>query len=67
MEDGRPLDFLNNSKGKLVSIKTKDSKTLIEAQLISFDIHINLVIIRNGKLEFIKGDNVSSIRGEDKF
>lgn len=38
----RPLDLLNNSKGKEVLVYLKD-KT-ISGTLIAFDIHINLVL-----------------------
>lgn len=69
----RPLDFLNECKGKFVKVETKDMKT-IEGILIAFDIYINLVLdnaveIISKQFEdsksfgftFIKGDNVASI------
>ncbi len=58
----RPLDLLDSLKGTLVEIKVKDSKDLIKAQLIAFDIHINLVIMRDGQKEFIRGESVFSVR-----
>ncbi len=39
----RPLDLLNNSKGKEIMIEMKDGKQLV-GKLLAFDIHINIVI-----------------------
>lgn len=60
-EINRPLDLLNSLKGRLVEIKIKNSKETIKAQLLAFDIHINLVIMKDGKQEFIRGDEIVSI------
>lgn len=59
----RPLDFLNQLKGQLVEIQLKHDT--IEAELVTFDIHINLVVISEGKKLFLRGDSVISIRGVD--
>jgi len=39
----RPLDLLNESKGKEIMIELKDGKQLV-GTLLAFDIHINLVV-----------------------
>ena len=39
----RPLDLLNDSKGKEILIEMKDGKQLV-GTLLAFDIHINIVI-----------------------
>ena len=49
----RPLDLLNNSKGKEVLVQLKGEKQIV-GTLLAFDIHINLVLdnikeIENGK------------------
>ncbi len=43
MEIQRPLDLLNNSKGKNVLVILKNG-TKISGKLITFDIHLNLVL-----------------------
>lgn len=64
----RPLDLLNNSKGKEVLVQLKGDKQFV-GTLIAFDIHINLVldnvkelenneIKRNLGLNFLRGDTV---------
>jgi small nuclear ribonucleoprotein (snRNP)-like protein len=58
----RPLDFLNSQKGNKVVVKIKGQEKDEVGALISFDIHINLLIYKDdGSIEFIKGDNVISI------
>lgn len=58
----RPLDFLNAQKGNKVLVKIKGEEKDKVGALISFDIHINLLIYKDdGSIEFIKGDNVISI------
>lgn len=39
----RPLDLLNESKGKEILIELKDNKQLV-GTLLAFDIHINIVV-----------------------
>ncbi len=64
----RPLDLLNNSKGKEVLVQLKGDKQIV-GTLLAFDIHINLVldnikeiesgeIKRNIGLGFLRGDTI---------
>ena len=64
----RPLDLLNNSKGKEVLVHLKGSKQFV-GTLLAFDIHINLVlentkemddgeVKRNIGLTFLRGDTI---------
>ena len=64
----RPLDLLNNSKNKEVSVNLKGGKQFI-GTLLAFDIHINLVLdnvkeMENGEtkkslgLTFLRGDTI---------
>jgi small nuclear ribonucleoprotein len=64
----RPLDLLNQSKGKEVLIKLKNGKQIV-GKLLAFDININ-VVLENAKeiidsemktglgLTFIRGDSI---------
>jgi len=67
MED-RPLDALNQSKGKRVLVELKNGKQFL-GRLRSFDIHINTVLEEaeeheNGELKrkvgtaFLRGDTI---------
>ncbi|MBR9702224.1 hypothetical protein GOV13_04875 [Candidatus Pacearchaeota archaeon] len=64
----RPLDLLNNSKGKEVLVHLKGGKQFV-GTLLAFDIHINLVldnvkemedheIKKNLGLTFLRGDTI---------
>jgi small nuclear ribonucleoprotein len=64
----RPLDVLNNSKGKEVLVQLKGEKQFV-GTLLAFDIHINLVmdntkemqdgeLKRNVGLTFLRGDTI---------
>lgn len=64
----RPLDLLNNSKGKEVLVHLKGDKQFV-GTLLAFDIHINLVldntkeiqddkVRRNIGLTFLRGDTI---------
>jgi small nuclear ribonucleoprotein len=64
----RPLDLLNNSKGKEVLVYLKGDKQFV-GTLLTFDIHINLVLdnvkeMQNGELKrslgltFLRGDTI---------
>ncbi len=64
----RPLDLLNNSKGREVLVHLKGDKQFVGI-LLAFDIHINLVldstkemqngeIKRNVGLTFLRGDTI---------
>lgn len=68
----RPLDLLNNLKGKDVIITLKDADTII-GTLLAFDIHINLVIdgkdddpkIKKRRNLFVRGDMVVFVEALD--
>lgn len=69
MKIERPLDMLNNAKGKDVLINLKNGLS-ISGILIAFDININLVLDNAreiGNIEkkiglvFVRGDNVIHI------
>lgn len=64
----RPLDLLNNSKGKEVLVYLKGDRKFV-GTLLAFDIHINLVldnikeienneIKKNLGLSFLRGDTI---------
>jgi small nuclear ribonucleoprotein len=64
----RPLDLLNNSKGKEILVQLKTDKQLV-GTLLAFDIHINIVLdntkeMENGEvkrsigLTFLRGDTI---------
>ncbi len=64
----RPLDLLNQSKGKEVLIQLKGEKQFV-GKLLAFDIHINIVLdnakeVQNGEvkksigLTFVRGDTI---------
>ena len=64
----RPLDLLNNSKGKEVLVHLKGDKQFV-GTLLAFDIHINLVLentkeMQDGEvkrsigLTFLRGDTI---------
>ena len=78
----RPLDLLNQSKGKEVLIQLKSDKQFV-GTLLAFDIHINIVldnakemqggeVKKNIGLTFLRGDTIvfispaSSVSKEDK-
>lgn len=63
----RPLDLLNDLKGRKASITLKDKDTPLECTLIAFDIHINLVVkFKDSRYIFIRGENVVSIAPKNK-
>ncbi len=64
----RPLDLLNQSKGKEILVQLKSDRQLV-GTLIAFDIHINIVLDnakemqnnelkRNIGLTFLRGDTI---------
>jgi small nuclear ribonucleoprotein len=64
----RPLDLLNNSKGKEILVQLKNDKQLV-GTLLAFDIHVNIVLdsakeIEGGQvkrsigLTFLRGDTI---------
>ena len=74
MESDRPLDALNNARGKKVMVELKNGKQLI-GKLKAFDIHINVVlddveervdgqIKRKIGTAFVRGDTIILITPE---
>ena len=64
----RPLDVLNNAKGKEVLVQLKNNRQMV-GTLLAFDIHINVVLdnakemldqenTRNVGLTFLRGDTI---------
>ena len=64
----RPLDVLNNAKGKEVLVQLKNNRQMV-GTLLAFDIHINVVLDnakemlddetkRNVGLPFLRGDTI---------
>jgi len=64
----RPLDLLNNSKGREVLIQLKGEKQFV-GTLLAFDMHINVALdnakeVQNGEvkknigLTFLRGDTI---------
>ncbi len=64
----RPLDLLNNSKGKEILVQLKNNKQMV-GTLLAFDIHINIAldnakeieegeVKRNMGLVFLRGDTI---------
>ena len=64
----RPLDVLNNAKGKEVLVQLKNNRQMV-GTLLAFDIHINIVLDnakemlddetkRNIGLTFLRGDTI---------
>ena len=64
----RPLDVLNNAKGKEVLVQLKNNRQMV-GTLLAFDIHINVVLDnakeivdgeskRNMGLTFLRGDTI---------
>lgn len=77
----RPLDLLNNSKGKNILVYLKDNEK-VSGILLAFDIHINLVIDntriitneaktpdykeKNIGISFLRGDTIILISPGEK-
>ncbi len=71
MEAARPLDALNETRGKRVIIELKNGKQFI-GKLKAFDVHINVVLneaeekageqlLRKVGTVFIRGDTITII------
>jgi small nuclear ribonucleoprotein (snRNP)-like protein len=71
MEIDRPLDLLNECKGKKIVVLLKDGQE-IAGTLLAFDLYINLALenaevisnidtISTKEILFIKGDNIISV------
>lgn len=57
----RPLDFLNERKGKKVLVKLKNNDE-ISGLLIAFDMHINILIeTKKNNIMFLRGDFIINI------
>lgn len=65
METVRPLDVLNRSKGKEVTVTLKNSQ-IFKGKLKAFDIHLNLVLFESFELIGDKQEEVGDmiIRGD---
>ena len=72
----RPLDMLNQSKGKEILLQLKNDKQIV-GTLVAFDIHINLVLDnakelvnnelkRSVGLTFVRGDTIIYISPASK-
>lgn len=76
-ENERPLDLLNNSRGKEVKVKLQNEMAY-RGTLVAFDIHINLILenveedfdnldpSEEVKLLFIRGESVVSVAPIEK-
>ena len=64
----RPLDMLNQSKGKEILLQLKNEKQIV-GKLVAFDIHVNVVLdnareLENGEMKrnvgltFVRGDTI---------
>jgi len=53
----RPLDVLNNAKGKDVLVQLKNNRQMV-GTLLAFDIHINVVL--DNTREIVEGENKKS-------
>jgi len=73
-EPSRPLDALNNARNKRVIVELKNNSQYV-GKLISFDIHVNVVLEDaeehvDGKVKrklgviFIRGDTITIISPE---
>ena len=74
MEPARPLDALNKARDKRIIVDLKNNKQYI-GKLISFDIHINIVLedveermkgemVRKLNAVFIRADTITVISTE---
>ena len=70
----RPLDLLNQAKGKEILVQLKNNKQMV-GTLVAFDIHINIVLEdaeerMDGEVKrklgviFIRGDTITVISPE---
>jgi small nuclear ribonucleoprotein (snRNP)-like protein len=55
----RPLDLLNALKGEHIKVSLKSDVPDVVGVLITFDIHINMVLVMdNKKFRFIRGNDI---------
>ncbi|MCA9486648.1 small nuclear ribonucleoprotein [Candidatus Woesearchaeota archaeon] len=74
MNQGRPFDVLSDARGKDVTLQLKNG-TVITGKLLSFDIHLNLVLeeakeyktgIETGEeigTTIVRGDTIVLVKG----
>ena len=60
MNAKKPYDFLNERRGKQIKITLKDG-SVIEGVLKSYDLHVNLLIEKDGKEVFVRGDSIMTV------
>lgn len=63
----RPLDMLNNSRGKEILLQLKNDKQIV-GQLLAFDIHVNIVLDNAKELvnnEIKRSIGLTFVRGGD--
>ncbi|MEO2154565.1 MAG: LSM domain-containing protein [Nanoarchaeota archaeon] len=60
MNAKKPYDFLNEKRGNKITITLKDGSK-IEGKLISYDLHVNLLIEKDGKEVFVRGDSIMTV------
>lgn len=69
MEISRPLDIINQSKGKMIIVEMKNGKAY-KGKLAAWDAHPNIVLVEAVDLNenkqypwiFLRGDNVSIVK-----
>ena len=57
-ENARPLDLLNNARGKMILVELKNGNS-ITGKLIAFDVHINVTL--EGAEEKKNGDTLRKL------
>lgn len=65
METVRPLDILNNSKGKEITVLLKNNQ-IFKGKLKTFDIHLNIVLFETFEIVEEKDVEIGNmiIRGD---
>lgn len=58
----RPLDFFGENKLKLIRVHFKDKRKPLDAYLIAFDMHLNIVVGEDDGSE--EWTNVKFLRGD---
>lgn len=56
----RPFDYLNEMKNTIVSVTCIDKN--IEGMLKAFDLHLNIILIKDNNEIFLQGSNIISIQ-----
>jgi small nuclear ribonucleoprotein (snRNP)-like protein len=60
----KPLDALNNMRGKEVTIDLRNGET-VEGKLIAFDLNTNITIEVNGDKRLVQGNNVVAVSNKN--